>query len=366
MAKESVWTKLRRKVDKEFADELQRQQDIVQQEREQAKALEKQQKKEAAIAAYREKRDLTVADFFRVAGLPLPDDFADIADHTISDFTADPRRLTPDSIFLYWGKSPISAGDPASVLQMAIDSGCLCVISNKPCAHPHTLLLPDTTDALEGTNRIREAYIKASHYIRSLHKAKVITVTGSVGKTSTKEMIEAVLRQHYKTPLISKGNNNSMFSITRNIQSLKRTTNVYLQEVGAFAPKTIEYSARQLAADIAVYTNIGVSHIESYGSQEALTADKLSLSTFGKPDGLAIINYDDPILMGHRFTQQVILTASKIRRPCTTPRISGARTTAIPLHSSTAPPPRSIRRKSTCSASTIFSTPSSPLRSARL
>ena len=109
MAKESVLTKLRRKVDKEFADELQRQQDIVQQEREQAKALEKQQKKDAAIAAYREKRDLTVADFFRVAGLPLPDDFADIADHTISDFTADPRRLTPDSIFLYWGKSPISA-----------------------------------------------------------------------------------------------------------------------------------------------------------------------------------------------------------------------------------------------------------------
>ena len=55
MEKESVWTKLRRKVDKEFADELQRQQDIEQQEREQAKALEKQQKKEAAIAAYREK-----------------------------------------------------------------------------------------------------------------------------------------------------------------------------------------------------------------------------------------------------------------------------------------------------------------------
>ena len=107
MAKESVWTKLRRKVDKEFADELQRQQDIEQQEREQAKALEKQQKKEAAIAAYREKRDLTVADFFRVAGLPLPDDFADIADHTINDFTADPRRLTPDSIF-YTGGNPRS------------------------------------------------------------------------------------------------------------------------------------------------------------------------------------------------------------------------------------------------------------------
>ena len=317
MAKESVFTKFRCKVDKAFAAELQRQQEMERTAREEAKALEKQQKKEAAIAAYREKRDLTVADFFRIADLPLPDDFADIADRTISDFTADPRRLTPDSIFLFWGKAPLSVREPLSVkepdaaLQMAADSGCLCVISIQPCTHPRTLLLPDTTDALEGTNRIREAYIKASAYIRSLHKAKVITVTGSVGKTSTKEMIEAVLRQHYKNPVISKGNNNSMFSITRNIQSLKRTTNVYLQEVGAFAPKTIEYSARQLAADIAVYTNIGVSHIENYGSQEALTADKLSLSTFGKPDGLAIINYDDPILMGHRFTQQVITYSLK-------------------------------------------------------
>ena len=52
-----------------------------------------------------------------------------------------------------------------------------------------------------------------------------------------------------------------MFSITRNIQKLKRPTNVYLQEVGAFAPRTIEISAKQLEADMAVYTNIGVSHV---------------------------------------------------------------------------------------------------------
>ena len=71
MAKESVWTKLRRKVDKEFAEELQRQQEMERTAREEAKALENQQKKEAAIAAYREKRDLTVADFFRIADLPL-------------------------------------------------------------------------------------------------------------------------------------------------------------------------------------------------------------------------------------------------------------------------------------------------------
>ena len=102
-----------------------------------------------------------------------------------------------------------------------------------------------------------------------------------------------------------------MYSITRNIQSLRRTTNVYLQEVGAFVPRTIEYSARQLEVDMAVYTNIGHSHIESYGSAEAIKEDKLSLSTFGKPDGLAFINYDDPVLMGHPFTQKTITYSLK-------------------------------------------------------
>lgn len=97
-----------------------------------------------------------------------------------------------------------------------------------------------------------------------------------------------------------------MFSITRNIQTLKRPTNVYLQEVGAFAARTIEISAKQLEADMVLYTNIGVSHIESYGSREALAADKLSLSTYGKPDGIAFVNYDDEVLMSHDFTQKVI------------------------------------------------------------
>lgn len=276
---------------------------------EEEKAAAKQAAKEAAIAAYKEKRMLTLSRFFEIAGLPFPDKFNDRKDHVISDFTADPRRLTEDSVFLFWEKAPLSVGDPLAALQKAVDSHCLCIISSLPCDAENSVIIDEKTE--DGRSVIIEAYIRASHYIRSIHKAKVISVTGSVGKTSTKEMIEAVLRHHYKRPIISKGNNNSMYSITRNIQSLRRTTNVYLQEVGAFVPRTIEYSARQLEVDMAVYTNIGHSHIESYGSAEAIKEDKLSLSTFGKPDGLAFINYDDPVLMGHPFTQKTIIYSLK-------------------------------------------------------
>ena len=129
--------------------------------------------------------------------------------------------------------------------------------------------------------------------------------------------------------------------------------------------RLIEYSARQLAADIAVYTNIGVSHIESYGGQgSADRADKLSLSTFGKPDGLAIINYDDPILMGHRLPNRSSLTASNPQAMYYAKNILVRTTATFTLvdraaaEGASGANPRARRA--------IFSTPSSPLRSARL
>ena len=300
MAKEGLFNKIRKKVDKEYAEEL------LAQEKAEKEAL-KEQKKQAAIAEYKEKSTLTVAKFFEVSGLPMPDELSDISQTVIDQFTADPRRLTELSIFMYWG-GPQSTKYTSDALAEAIEKKCLLIITDTPCSYTRSLFIEDNG---QGENPICSAYINASHYIRSLHKAKVITVTGSVGKTSTKEMLESVLRAHYRQPLVSKGNNNSMFSVTRNIQSMKRFHNVYLQEVGANSPKSVEISARQLEADMALYTNIGHSHIESYGSREALIKDKLSLSDFGKLDGIAFINYDDDALMSYPFKQRTVTYSLK-------------------------------------------------------
>ncbi|MBR5230353.1 MAG: leucine-rich repeat protein, partial [Firmicutes bacterium] len=289
MSKDSLFSKIRKKIDKEYAQELSLQ--------------EKAQKKEVALNEYRRNRSLTIGKFFEIAGLTLPENLFCMAEHPFSDFTADSRRLTPDSVFMYWGSTHPAkySFDP---LELALKSDCLLMITDTPCDFPRQLVITGTDQ--DGNSLIRNAYIKAALHIRRLHKAKVITVTGSVGKTSTKEMIESVIRAHYKSPLISKGNNNSFFAVTKNILRLKHSTNVYLQEVGASAPKTIEISARQLEADICVYTNIGDSHIESYGSREMIIEDKSSLSAYGNPDGIAVINYDDPALMNHHFSQKTL------------------------------------------------------------
>ncbi len=300
MARQGLFSKIRKKVDKDYAEEL------LAEAKAEKEAL-KEQKKQAAIAEYKEKRTLTVAKFFEVSGLPMPDELSDISQTVIDQFTADPRRLTELSIFMYWG-GPQSTKYTSDALAEAFEKKCLLIITDTPCSYTRSLFIEDNG---QGENPICSAYINASHYIRSLHKAKVITVTGSVGKTSTKEMLESVLRAHYRQPLVSKGNNNSMFSVTRNIQSMKRFHNVYLQEVGANSPKSVEISARQLDADMALYTNIGHSHIESYGSREALIKDKLSLSDFGKPDGIAFINYDDDALMSYPFKQRTVTYSLK-------------------------------------------------------
>ena len=304
MALKGLFSKVRKKIDKEYAEELKSE---ALAEKEALKEQKRQEEKQEAIADYKGKRTLTVEKFFEVSGLPMPDELSDISKTVIDQFTADPRRLTESSIFMYWG-GPQSKKYTTDALAEAVKKKCLLIITDMPCDYPHSLLVQD--DSAE-ENPICTAYIKASHYIRNLHKAKVIAITGSVGKTSTKEMVESVLRAHYRQPLVSKGNNNSMFSVTRNIQSMKRFHNVYLQEVGANSPKSVELSARQLEADMVLYTNIGNSHIESYGSREALIKDKLSLSDFGKPDGIAFINYDDEALISYPFKQRTVTYSLK-------------------------------------------------------
>ena len=299
MSPKGLFHKIRKKADKEFAAEITAE---AKAEKEALKEQKRQQEKQQAIAEYKEKRTLTVEKFFEISGLSMPENLSDISHTLIDQFTADPARLTESSIFMYWG-GPQSKKYTSDALAEAAKKNCLLIITDTPCDYPRSLLIEDSHTE---ESPICTAYINASHYIRSLHKAKVIAITGSVGKTSTKEMVESVLRAHYRQPLVSKGNNNSMFSVTRNIQSLKRFHNVYLQEVGANSPRTVEISARQLEADMVLYTNIGHSHIESYGSREALINDKLSLSNYGKPGGIAFINYDDTVLMSYPFKQRTI------------------------------------------------------------
>ena len=154
--------------------------------------------------------------------------------------------------------------------------------------------------------------LKLMNYIRNQHDMKVVTVTGSVGKTSCKDMIASVLEQKYGDTLTASiGNGNTYYLVSKTIQDLKDDTKVLLQEVGAGSesPKTMQSAASILEADIMVYTNIRDNHIDTYGSREAIAEEKFSLSDFGNQQGTVIVNYDDDILRTHTFPQKTLYYA---------------------------------------------------------
>ncbi len=135
--------------------------------------------------------------------------------------------------------------------------------------------------------------------------AKVITITGSVGKTTTTGLIDTILVRHYYT-LFHDPMSNSHGAILRNIQRLSRYHEVWVQEVGGVQPGYVESSARILCPDATVLTNISVSHLNTYHSKENIFYDKSSLERYMKPDGVVFINNDDDILRDARYSHKVI------------------------------------------------------------
>ena len=127
----------------------------------------------------------------------------------------------------------------------------------------------------------------ARHYRRQF-AIPIVGITGSVGKTSTKEMIAAVLRTTYKT-LASEKNYNNEIGVPLTLFNLERTHEAAVIEMGMRGLGQIDYLAEIVQPTIGVITNIGYSHIELLGSQENIAQAKSELLARLPADGIAII-----------------------------------------------------------------------------
>ncbi|MGO1768338.1 MAG: leucine-rich repeat protein [Microbacterium sp.] len=163
------------------------------------------------------------------------------------------------------------------------------------------------------TDDPRRAFESACAWIARQHSVTTIAITGSVGKTSTKEMIrhvcESALSVHYST-----GNQNGPAQVARHAQNVTDKHDVFIQETGAAYPGIVERGARILRANGFVITNIGLNHVGNYGgSQERLLADKLSHDRHMPEDGVAFVNLDDPKLREVELTHRIISYAVDAR-----------------------------------------------------
>ena len=193
--------------------------------------------------------------------------------------------------------------------------------------HPGSLFIPLVGErfdghayinsALEGgaagclTQRERESYREDRFYIKVKDTQRALRdlaawykdrfpipfvgVTGSVGKTTAKDMIAAVLGVKYKV-LKTEGNFNNNIGLPLTLLRLEKADEICVLEMGMDHAGEIDYLSELVEPDVALITNVGDSHIENLGSREAIFAAKCEIFNHLKADGTAILNGDDPML----------------------------------------------------------------------
>lgn len=134
----------------------------------------------------------------------------------------------------------------------------------------------------------------AAGYLR-LYPIPVVGITGSVGKTSTKDMISAVLARKFDI-LKSTGNHNNEIGMPLTILEKEENHNMAVLEMGMSAFGELDYLANIARPAVAVITNIGMSHIENLGSQEGILKAKLEICNYFNDENVLIVNGDDKFL----------------------------------------------------------------------
>ncbi len=172
-------------------------------------------------------------------------------------------------------------------MESAQKAGCVFAVAEyipENCTLP-CILVSDTTKAL-GT--FARAYKKMFHPI-------TLAVTGSVGKTTTKQFIFSVIKTKYSTN-VTKGNFNNEIGLPLTMLGLNANHRALLLEMGMNHKGEISYLSHLAEPDIAVITNIGSAHLENLGSREGIRDAKAEIIEGMSKGGILILNGDEPLL----------------------------------------------------------------------
>lgn len=203
----------------------------------------------------------------------------------ITCITTDSRAAAENSLFVAVKGDKFDGHD---FIEKAWENGAECVLSEKEFIVPHgkSLILVENT---------RKALLDLAEGYRSLFNIPVVSVTGSVGKTTTKDIIAGVLSQKYNVHK-TKGNFNNDIGVPITIFSLENEHTAAVVEMGMNHSGEIDVLAKAVKPDVGVITNIGVSHIENLGSREGILKAKCEMFPYIGKDGYAVLNGDDDML----------------------------------------------------------------------
>jgi UDP-N-acetylmuramoyl-tripeptide--D-alanyl-D-alanine ligase len=225
-----------------------------------------------------------LVDILAAIPLNLP---ATTSDTSFSGITTDSRAVEPGNIFLALRGEKFDGHDFAKV---AIARGAIAVIADERAA-----------SQLEGIPRLQvkdtlRAYQQLARWWRDQFDIPVIAVTGSVGKTTTKELIAAVLSTQGKV-LKSQANYNNEIGVPKTLLELDAEHDYAVLELAMRGAGQIAQLAQIARPTVSIITNVGTAHIGLLGSREAIAKAKCELLAEMPTTGVAVLNADNPLLL---------------------------------------------------------------------
>jgi UDP-N-acetylmuramoyl-tripeptide--D-alanyl-D-alanine ligase len=208
----------------------------------------------------------------------------------------DSRKVTPGGLFVAFPGEKVDGHDYAVA---AVAAGAVAVLGSRPVEGVPMLVVPD---ALTAMGRLARA-------VRDrLSDLTVVGITGSSGKTTTKDLIAQLLSTEAEI-VAPAGSFNNELGLPYTVLQATTATRYLVLEMGARGSGHIRYLCDIARPDVGVVVNVGVAHIGEFGSVESIATAKSELVESLAPDGIAVLNADDPHVraMAARTTARVVL-----------------------------------------------------------
>ena len=199
-----------------------------------------------------------------------------------SGVSTDTRNIKQDSLFFALKGANFNGN---SFAHQALENGaCYAVIDE---------VVNPTDDRFILVDNVLETLQALAHFHREQLGLPIIALTGSNGKTTTKELIHAVLKPHFKT-VATVGNLNNHIGVPLTLLSMTADTEIGIVEMGANHAKEIAFLCKIAKPNMGYITNFGKAHLEGFGSEEGVVKAKSELYNFLKTQSsLIILNSDD-------------------------------------------------------------------------
>lgn len=203
----------------------------------------------------------------------------------VTEITTDSRKVSKGSLFVAIRGARSDGHDFISGIY---EQGAVCAISER--------VLPDNPGAYIQVKSSMEAVGKIAAFYRSQLSLTVIGITGSVGKTSTKETVAGVLSQRYRV-LKTLGNFNNELGLPLTIFRLTEEDEIAVLEMGISDFGEMHRLSEIARPDICIITNIGTCHLEKLGDRDGVLRAKTEIFDFMNSDGIALLNGEDDKLL---------------------------------------------------------------------